>query len=589
MLRCFCVLLLVLGAGCGVATREVPMIEKPLDLQGLVDRAIARGDKQVTVPPGRWQLAGRVTLTKAVDFTLAGPGATLVFPPDTGTLHFVACRNITIEGLTVDCDPLPFTQGTIVSVTPDHQAFEYEVHPGYPRLDEYADKPGRSGIFAFNPDTLRWRQDVPDLYPTTSEAISPTRGRVTLSGKLPGYRNIRVGDYVAFKNPSGGGLLFKNCDGVAVRNVTVLTGAYGFLLRCCAGPLVFDRCVIKRGPTPVEAEHPRLLSTVADGFNVGYSRRGPTVTNCDFSNMGDDAVNLHGTVVTVAEVEGRKSFYVARTSPPEFAFRTQPGDPVRLLDADSYGIVHVAEVATCTFAKATPEQVTAWGKAAGLKPGGRLWVVRFTLEEDAPLAEGMHLDLPAVACPNFVFRGNHFHDHRARGLRIGAPHGVIENNRIERLKSSAITLGPHAVHDEGGWVSDVVVRGNTIRDVAFDDRTVADYSYNAAAIVVQHFLPDREAAYPQANTDISITGNDIKTVGGAGIMAISARGLTIRGNRFADTHRIDLTDTGTRMRLRSTGVVNLNWCRDVTVKDNRFGPRGPSATAEVLRWPAEGE
>lgn len=553
-----------------------------LDLQHLISAAIVSGKQTLILPRGRYRVTGGVKLSNATDFAIEGYGCELLFPPEGTMFEFVGCKRLTLKGFTVDCDPLPFTQGTVVSVADDHSWFEYEVHDGYPRL-----VPGRrygSGVFVFAPDTRYWRAEVPDIYPRKSEILSPTRGRITYGGPLPGNALVNVGDLVAFKDIYGNGLVFRGCDDVTVRDVTAwTTPCAGFLLRCCTGPIRFSGCTITRGPRPAGATQDRLLSTVADAFNVGYSREGPVVENCEFAWMGDDSVNLHGAIVDVVAVEDARTLWLGTAGYPEYQVQARRGDTAQVLSGANFGLKGAAKVVSCKLMDPPAELASAIRKTMKLADDKRLYAVRLTVDGDVPAAVGDSVEIPETACPGFVFRNNRFHDHRARGLRLGASHGLIEGNRFERIKSCAISLGPHAVQHEGCWVRDIMVRSNVIRDVCFDDRSVERGAHNSGAIVVQHFLPGTAAPYPQENTDIVIEGNDIDRVGGAGILATSALRLRITGNRIVRTQQVDCTEAGSANRLSAVGMISLNYCRDVTIDGNSFGSAGPSCKGRVVR------
>ena len=43
---------------------------------------------------------------------------------------------MTVLGLTIDYDPLPFTQGRIVSLSEDKRVHEIELFDGYPTADK---------------------------------------------------------------------------------------------------------------------------------------------------------------------------------------------------------------------------------------------------------------------------------------------------------------------------------------------------------------------------------------------------------------------------------------------------------------------
>lgn len=551
------------------------MHTRPLDLQKKIDETIAAGGSRLSLSPGRYRVPSTVTVRDVEAFTLDGNGATLLMPARGELLAFLGVANATVTDLTVDCDPLPFTQGTITRISNDFSTFDYEVHPGYPTLEAFGPVIGRNGIFIFDPETLRWRQDVPDLYTRQSEMLTPTTGRFSFKHVLPGCRNIKVGDYVAFKNMRGNAFLFKGCGSINMEKVTVHTGpGAGFLMRTCSGAVTMTDCKIERGPRPAGATHERLLSTVADGFNLAYSRQGVVMEGCEFSNMGDDSVNLHGTFMEIGAVENETSIVIARSWSDELTHQMRPGDLIRVVDSKSFGMIGEAKLVRMETIPPPAKLDEALRAERKLPPDGTIFYTRFTLDRPVKAEPGDKVEVPAIACPNFVFRNNYFHDHRARGLRLGASHGLIENNRFERIKSTPISLGPHAIHSEGGWVRDITVRNNTITESCFDERTIAPGAANAAAIVVQHFLHDSDVPYVQENRDIRILGNTIENIGGAAVLVTSADGVEIRANRIANTQMRNCDEVGKEIRLATDAAISINHSRDVVAEENHFGSRG---------------
>lgn len=579
--------LLLLGFLTYCVSKELSMKTETLDLQKLIDQTIADGKTELSIPAGRYQVPSTITVKNLDKFTIDGNGSILLMPTRGELLAFFGIKDITVKNLTVDCDPLPFTQGTITKISSDFSVFEYEVHPGYPTLERFIKshkRIGSSGIFVFDPENLRWRQDVPDLYTRQSGMITTTKGRLKFNHTMPGYRNIKVGDYLAFKNMAGNAFLFKGCGNITMEDVTVYTGpGAGFLMRTCYGKVRMTRCKIERGPKPAGATHERLLSTIADGFNLAYSRKGVTMEDCEFSNMGDDSVNLHGTFMEIAAIENEKSFLIARPWSDEPVHQLRPGDLVRILNGKSFGMVFEAKLKN--FNRISPPAALdeKLNKKWKMPKKGKIFYIRFEFDKPIKAEVGNKVELPAIACPNFVFRNNYFHDHRARGLRLGASHGVIENNRFERIKSTAISLGPHAIHSEGGWVQDITVRGNTIRKVCFDERSLEPGSANGGAVLVQHFLHDKKVPYVRENADIRILDNTIDNVGGAGILATSVKGLTIEDNQITNTQQQNCDKTGTKIRLKTDGAISLNYTKDVNIKDNTFKPKGPYCREDIVR------
>jgi hypothetical protein len=570
--------LLLLSSDPLISAQESQMKQQPLNLQQLLDDTLAKGENKLTLSKGLYEIPSTIVLNKIKSFTIDGNGATLLIPPSGELMSLFHIDNITIKNLTVDCDPLPFTQGTITSISKDYREFKYEVHPGYPTLERFAKEfkvIGRNGIFVFNPENNHWRQDVPDLYPSDSTMITPTTGQFFFKHVFPGYRNIRVGDYVAFKNMRGNAFLFKGCGNITMEDVTVNTGpGAGFLMRTCYGEVVMRRCKIERGPKPVGDTHERLLSTVADGFNLAYSRQGVVMEDCEFSNMGDDSVNLHGTFMEIGAVENNKSIVIARQWSLEPTYQMQKGDLIRILDGKSFAMISEAKLVKMETIDPPSPLDEKLRKDWKIPAHGKIFYIRFELDREVKVEVGNKVEVPAIACPNFVFRNNYFHDHRARGLRIGASHGIIENNRFERIKSTPISLGPHAIHGEGGWVRDITVRNNTITESCFEESTINKGAAHAAAIVVQHFLHDKHVPYVQENRDIRIVNNTIDQIGGAAIVVTSADGVSIRENRISNTQMLNCDKVGTDIRLSNEAAININHSKNVITEKNHFGTKG---------------
>ena len=109
------------------------------DFRPLVREALQKGERRVVIPPGVYRLAPAAgqgviwTLQGVRDTTIVADGVTLIGTKLTRALHLDHCRNVTLQGLTVDYDPLPFTQGSVVAVADDKSWIDVKIHDGYPR------------------------------------------------------------------------------------------------------------------------------------------------------------------------------------------------------------------------------------------------------------------------------------------------------------------------------------------------------------------------------------------------------------------------------------------------------------------------
>jgi hypothetical protein len=519
----------------GPAAKKIPT----LDLPALVREHLGRGERTVVIPRGVHRLPETgVRLAGISDVVIDGPGATLVATSfKHNALALRDCRGVTLRGFTLDYDPLPFTQATITRRADDGSWLEFRVHDGYAALEgEHAVR--RAHVF--DGATRLWKKNAPDLYPTSVAMTEAREGRLELNLPAGLLRGIRAGDLLAFNvRRSSAIMLAAGCEDVCLEDVTIHSApGAAIIARFVSGEKnTFRRVTISRGPTPPGATEPRLLSASADGINYAYTRHGPLIEQCDFSFHGDDSINLHGVVFPVIKREGARVLWTMRPVPGDpFERIVRPGDSIRLLAADTF--LPGGETPVESFVRAELPG-DDWAERArsiwpSFKKQSRLTFYKITLRGDTDAPAGAFFDIPATFSPRYVIRDCHFHDHRAHGLRIMAPHGIIANNRIERVRGAAIGLaGEYAFWREAGWPRDVRVSGNTIRDAgqgAGFGVSVAPYIRGAISLFAH--LEAATVPAPGCIRDIVIEDNTIEVENITGIDITAASGVAVRRNRI---------------------------------------------------------
>jgi len=546
-------------------------------VQDMIDAAIRDGQRRVVLPAGVVRVEKGLLIAKAKGLTIEGRQTTLVIGKHKGNgLHFRGCRDITLRGVAIDYDPLPFTQGTVVGSTPDGNGFEFEVHAGYPDLsEEYLIR----HVHIFEPNQLRWKREAPDIYARRTEAITPRRGRIVFPAKSKYLSHIRPGDRLVLNMRTGSTIAFNQCENMRVEGVTILAGpGCAVIVRYARGDnrYQFD---IRPGPKPAGATQPRLMSTCADGFNYAFARRGPVLENCRFSFMGDDSVNLHGTTFGVVEVVSPTELLIGRPYGPEpYDWLMEPGDVFRTLQPADFAIKGQSTMAALKRERDLRDRYAH--KIKGFWPRMRPdsgTVYRLTLQAPLPAQAGDFLDVPSDAAPHFRISGCTFSDHRARGVRVMSSHGVIENNTIRRVKHLGISVGTeYAYWREAGWVKDVVIRNNRIEDVGEAISTCIPTNYVPGAICVFGRTEGRDSVPPfvQGNEKITIENNSIRGCAVAGIYAYAAKHLIVRGNTVSHVLYGDTKTTGTERGLDVKKPIDLRRASDVTEENNHVSEIG---------------
>ena len=542
-----------------------------IDVQQLIDEAVARGEKSVTLPAGTHRIDRGIRLSELRGFTFDGGGSTLVFTNlRDGGFAVRDCVGLTLRNFTVDFDPLPFTQATVESVNRETGEVFFALHEGYPDLAPHY-LGGRA--LAFSPETLKWKTSTPDLYANEARALDPRRGVLVFSPeKKATLETIAPGDYLALDFRNSRSVRIEDCQDIRVENVTFWSApSIAVICRFMDGENTFSY-TIERGPLPPGARIPRLLSVSADGLNYAYARRGPVIENCRFSFMGDDSVNLHGIAFYVGRVDGNV-VYLLRPYPEEaFTGIIRPGDEVLGLASDSFDVKGSSRVKSFSVEANPSEDFSelasrVWTSRA--VKAGKLTVYRLELEGSAGLNPGDFLEIPAIAAPGYVIRNNHFHDHRGRGLRLMSSEGLVENNVLEDIKQAAITLGPEfTFFREAGWIRDVTIRNNIIRRVGFDPVTHLPQTYAPGAIAVFHRGETPEAPRPaMRHRNIKILGNRIEETGGPAVHIAQACDVEVAGNPIGATNQIRRAGVGSVYGLSADKPIVVEHSENVTLDE----------------------
>ncbi|OAI56249.1 hypothetical protein AYO49_04620, partial [Verrucomicrobiaceae bacterium SCGC AG-212-N21] len=539
---------LALALACVIGTTMVAaQADAGDDIQTRLKQFAAGTEAEMTIPPGIYRLPKEgLLLHKLKDRTIHAEGVTLLGTElRPSALQFQACMNVTLTGLTLDYDPLPFTQGRLTVVDATARTADFEISTGYPDLtDIYLE---RKNVHLFESEASRWKKDVPDYYPKKIERLTPRTGRLSFSQDAAGFEALAVRDRIVLNVRNRQGVLIgEGCAGLTFKNVTVHSApGIGFLVRFAEEAGTFENVRIIPGPKPAGATEERLFSTSADGFNAAYVRKGPILKNCDFSFMGDDAVNLHGVMLPVIKWLDEKTFLSMRSHRSErFDRLIHAGDEVRFLKAPAYAVSQRAKVEKIDYREGTDASFAAdvrkiWPTSKEEGPGA-LFVIRLD-QAVTGVEPGDFCDVPATSAPGFSITDSFFHDHRARGLRLMSNDGVVENNRFERLKGVAITVGPeYAFWREAGWCRNIVIRSNRIVDVGQGTDLQQRTSYTTGAITVMGRVePQKEnTRYFQGNENIEITGNEIMGCSVNGITITAAKGVKVHQNTVRQVNQI---------------------------------------------------
>lgn len=572
MKRAWIGLLLALSSGVACRAAEPVPVKPMAELRRLIADAAAHGAKRVVIPPGIYRGAPEghdavhLSLTEVSNLEIVADHVAMLCTRRTRAVAFSRCRNVSLRGLTIDYDPLTFTQGKVVAAADDKSWIDVKIDAGYPRQPW-------SRIDVVDPATRYRAKGMPFLWGTTAELVQPDVVRVRLKG-IGAAAPVGMLASLNAGNDEGGvchGVTMDDCGGgMALRNVTIhCAPGMGIVEAGGEGGTVLDGVRIVPGPKPAGATEERLLTTSWDGILHESVGKGPVVENCVIEKCGDDSWSDQSSDYLTLKRTGANTILAARS----YAMWLRVGDRLRFAnDSPEWRIVSVEPV-TPKEAGLEPEAVERVATARPYSPWkiGDHWA-RVTLDRPATFDVGQSLYSPDRQGNGFVFRSNRVHS--AGRILVKASDGVIEDNRL--LAPHGVVLCPEQPGECAAGIHDVAIRRNTIVESGFF--CPAPWSSQAGAISISAEGPGSQFHAAGVFDRITIEDNTFRGIRGVNLCIASAKNVLVKGNRFMETHRSQPTDTGARYRIDQSAVIWVGASSDVRFADNRIIGRGPFST-----------
>lgn len=508
------------------------------DLRPILDSQ--KNQAVINIPKGNYFLdvekGAHYSFKGMKNVVVQGNGSTVICRKQSRAFDINNCENFSLQNITIDYDPLCFTQGTISSISEDGKKWEVTLHDGYPTQDIYYSK-----IQLFDPVTNDLKQNFYTLHNSDYEFVQSTvdARKLTLTIK----RNItkglvKAGEYIVFPILPKGVLqhciCIEKCKNLLLKNVTVYGSNMFSIVEHDCDNSNFLNCTITRNPNDPTKSVPRLRSGNGDGIHSKHAVKGPTIEGCRVEYNADDNIAINGRFYPVYKVDKEKGcIYVLSGDNGEV--RLGVNDQMVIVDNNGpqRGTVSVSELSKVT--PAVDEIKNCFGQftvklsnASGMKFGIRVKLKNWM--------EGINVgDLVYSknrTGSNFVVKNNIVGHTRARGILIKASDGVIANNTIEGTQLSAIVLAPEFNWMEAGCPSNVEVKNNKIKGClhAFSHPGMVQ----PGAITVITLNGKGEISAAGASSNISIHDNEIDSCPKPYIVATSTTNLSIFNNKYSN-------------------------------------------------------
>lgn len=475
--------------------------------------------------------------------TIEGNGSLFVFHSKITMFVLDGCENVTIRNLNTDYEHPTVVEMKVEAVGNGY--LDVRVHH-----DSHYDI--QNGKLLWKGDDWRFSSGPMQAYDHMSNTTWRIDNLTDLASYVeelePKWLRFHYGDgYIPFAAP---GWILQSRDGIrdqvgafvlrsrntAWRNVG-MHFMHGLGIVCqFSENISFDSMNV--APRP---ETGRTVTAFADCIHLSSCRGTIRVANSKFIGAHDDAINVHGTHLRVAEKAAPNQVLLRFMHAQSYGYDAFfPGDEIEFVHAGSLRAYAGAKVASAKLVNPREILVTL----EGLAPEG----IR-----DDDVVENV------TWTPEVEIVNNYLARIPTRGVLVTTRKRVlIADNTFERMTMSAILVADDAENwYESGRVEDLMIRNNVFVECGQTGHPVIYIAPENTEVRSDH----------PVHQNMVIECNRFEMQDAAVLDAKSTRHLTFANNKITSSVKL----------LQSpmiTDAISLTACSDVTIKDNFFDGKG---------------
>jgi hypothetical protein len=460
------VVLIALFISAGLA--RTALAADSTDLQGMIDKQLQAHVKRIVIPPGSYRVTPHdrlhLHLFDLSDMEIIADGVEMICTQTTRALDIANCHNLHLRGLTIDYDPLPFTQGHIVALAPDKSWLEFKITDGYPddSLEERIEIFDAKSRFLKRDTYYGWGK---------FQSLGDHRYRISKGQHYkfnPKSDLEEPGDILVTNNkydPDGSAahaVVIEKSSAVVLENVTVYSSnCFGYLEENCDATQ-YVHCRLDRRSLAddiVPRAEARVRSTDADAYHSAGAKKGPSLIGCVARFQGDDGVNIHGTYHIVTDSQGANLRVLdARPMAAGESVEILTYEGVRLPDAKVIAIKPDGKIHQDEHSFMAQQHMNATYLSPGWNPDAYI----VTLDRPVDLPRGSVIASTSRMGNGFLVKDCNFSFNRSRGILIKASNGQVIGNTMEGNWGEAIKVSPEYWWLEAGSSANVVVSDNLV-------------------------------------------------------------------------------------------------------------------------------
>jgi nitrous oxidase accessory protein NosD len=408
------------------------------------------------------------------------------------------CKNITINGLSIDYRRKPFSEGKYV-----------KKGMGYFEVEIFSQFPVEKGVPC--PRVEFWNNDENQLikavaYCPKSKLIGPQKVRlIGLAPDLIGNITALIIHSFHFR-PA---ILIHEAENITLNKVSIHAQPGMGIVGHRSHNLTFNQVNI----LPTEGVH---MSTNTDASHFTSCTGLITFDGCHFEGQGDDSTNIHNYYYTITKIHNQ----TVDTTTLTIRVDAPTGTHAQVLDYPDVGdMLELVE-------KNTLNPINTF-QVLEVQNYPDKWISLIKIKGKLPMNYKSYLFADVTRLPKTIIKNCHFGNHLARGMLIKTRNVLIENNLIEKSIGTGIHVGAEAGWGEGVTSADITIRNNKIIDCGGNAGTINGTSGIAFNIDTKN--PTAIGAHKRITIENNLIVGSPKL---KGISISNAENVVIRQNQF---------------------------------------------------------
>lgn len=502
-----------------------------------LEEAIASGATELNLDKPHYRfnansLGGRIgsyiTIRKANNLTINGNGAQFWFDTFHAAMSVDSCKDLVFKDLSLDWDPLPYTQIVVTAV--DSMSITGRTEEGFLDMTEILSSPG-----VRNPDIKSFVFDAksgllkPDVAHTSHDSVTDLKDHhnrfwgVGYGGYRYNRQNIKPGDRMAVVMRHTHGVRIRRSENVSFINFNMYSSPmFGISMSDGGGGLVIRNSKIVPRPGTK-----RLMSVNGDGIHLTSLTRGPLIEDSEFSAAGDDIMNIHGDFGMIQkQIDSNKVLIAVKNFRNIF-----DGSSINLYDYNTLarkGSFKVLKVEDAGQDSRMDARAIGREKRVKFWPGNGSIICVL----DKPVEVSRYDIVESMEDGGYgaIIRNNILHNCTTRGFLLQTKDALIENNTFWHIDNAAAAMMASLDWCEAPFPENITFRNNTITNVniGLGSRYADHAKMGAVSVNIEYTGKLKQSSKPIRG--IVIENNRISNAATSGIFMIHSRDSRIMNN-----------------------------------------------------------